>query len=114
MYAFKSLNEVIEFLRNSILRENLIKITKSLIKIKDENKNIKILDIMSSDLDGKKLNSSMTLFDYVLKKYSDELKDIYSLFMHSEEKNIFEEVLDIFYEGKKDTETVKKIDILTD
>ena len=61
-FSIQSINEAIIFLRNNIVGNNLIKITKLLLKSPN---NINIRDIFGND--DIKLLSSMTLFSYIHK-----------------------------------------------
>ena len=85
-YSIKSIKETLAYIDNNILFNRLNEMTKLLIKI--EHNNIKEVMWYPDDL---KLRSCMTLFYAV------------------SGKNIFEKVIDKFYEGEKD---LKTIDIL--
>lgn len=79
-YAIKSIEEAKKYLDNSYLYNNLINICNELLKLESDN----IIEIMGFP-DNLKLCSSMTLFsiarpsetifDEVLKKYYDSIKD---------------------------------------
>ena len=78
-YSIKSLDEAKEYLNNSILRHHLIEISEELYKLDDSIYNI------LGYTDALKLNSCMTLFNYI-----DPSIDI------------FIKIIDKFYNGKKD------------
>ena len=82
-YSIKSLDEAKAYLDNSILRNHLIEISEELYKLDDS-----IYDILGYT-DALKLNSCMTLFNYI-----DPSIDI------------FIKIIDKFYNGKKDQRTI--------
>ena len=83
-YSIKSIQEAYDYTKNSTLFKRLKEITKLLLKI--EHNNIKEVMWYPDDL---KLRSSMTLFSLIS---GDE---------------IFDKVIDKFYEGEKDLKTIK-------
>lgn len=83
-YSITSLDEAKEYLENEILSKRLKEITTELLKL-DETNPEKIF----GSLDSLKLKSSMTLFDYVS---SDD---------------IYNKVLEKYYNGKKDQLTLE-------
>lgn len=88
-YAIKNLTEAKEYLDTPYLYDNLINICKELLKLKSNN----ILEIMGFP-DNLKLCSSMTLF---------------SIARPSE--RIFNEVLEKYYNGIKDSRTLEILKI---
>ncbi len=82
-YSIKSIDEAKEYLNNDILRKHLIEISEELYKLNDS-----IYDILGY-IDALKLNSCMTLFNYI-----DPSIDIFS------------KIIDKFYNGKKDSKTL--------
>jgi uncharacterized protein (DUF1810 family) len=83
-YSITSLDEAKEYLENEILSKRLKEITTELLKL-DETNPEKIF----GSLDSLKLKSSMTLFDYVS---SDDL---------------YNKVLEKYYNGEKDQLTLE-------
>ena len=86
-YGLADADETRTFLENSCLNERLREITNALLIHKDRN----IESLMGSSVDALKLKSSMTLFDAI------------------SPNDIFGKVLETFYDGKKDKNTVQKI-----
>lgn len=82
-YSIKSLDEAKAYLNNSFLRNHLIEISEELYKLDDNIYNI------LGYTDALKLNSCMTLFNYI-----DPSIDI------------FIKIIDKFYNGKKDQRTI--------
>ena len=82
-YSIKSLDEAKAYLKNSFLRNHLIEISEELYKLDDNIYNI------LGYTDALKLNSCMTLFNYI-----DPSIDI------------FIKIIDKFYNGKKDQRTI--------
>ena len=89
-YGIKNFEEATDYLNNEILREHLIEISKSLLELGKVN----ILDVMGM-IDDIKLQQCMTLFNKVEKE------------MKINCDNIFEKVLEQFYEGKEDLKTLE-------
>ena len=87
-YGIASLDEAKAYLRNDILRERLIEISNALLK-NDKD----IVDIVG-DIDALKIRSSMTLFHC-----ADSSIDV------------FQKVLDKFYDGRKDMRTLNLLGI---
>lgn len=87
VYGINGIEEAKAYLEHPILSNRLIEITEALLTHKGKD----IYDIMG-DIDDMKLQSSMTLFALV-----------------SEEHSLFSQVLDSFYDGKKDEYTLKKL-----
>ena len=84
-YGIESLEEATEFLHHPQLGQNLVAITSELLKLDSKN-----ATSVFGNPDDMKLRSSMTLFSLV-----------------SPENQIFQQVLDKFFDGKKDDQTVK-------
>ena len=87
-YGIASLDEAKAYLQNDILRERLIEISNALLK-NDKD----IVDIVG-DIDALKIRSSMTLFHC-----ADSSIDV------------FQKVLDKFYDGRKDMRTLNLLGI---
>ena len=83
-YAIKDLEEAIQYMQNEYLRNNLVNISAELLKLDTDNP----IEIFEST-DSKKLKSCMTLFEFV----SDE--------------EVFSQVLEKYYGGKRDERTLK-------
>ena len=83
-YGLADTDEARTFLANPCLNERLRVITNALLIHKDRN----IERLMGSSIDALKLKSSMTLFDVI------------------SPNDIFSKVLDVFYDGKKDGNTL--------
>ena len=88
-YAISSLDEARECLTHPILGVRLRECAETILSFRG-NKDIR--DIMGSGVDTFKLKSSMTLFDMV------------------SPGDIFAEILDIYYEGRRDRRTIGIID----
>lgn len=86
-YGLDSVDEVIEYMNNPYLRNNMIEICNELYKLDDSIENI------FGYPDYLKLNSCMTLFEYSI----------------SEEK-IFGKIIDKFYNGKRDRVTLEMLE----
>lgn len=86
-YGLADTDETRTFLANPCLNERLREITNALLIHKDRN----IERLMGSSIDALKLKSSMTLFDAI------------------SPNDIFSKVLDVFYDGKKDRNTLQII-----
>ena len=89
-YAIKNMEEAIEYLRNDILKNRLVEISQALLELEGDNAR----QIMGYP-DDLKLRSSMTLF-----KKAEESSEIKC-------DNIFQKVLDKFYNGEDDNLTLK-------
>ena len=88
-YGIDNIEEAIAYLNNDILKSRLIEITNALLELED----VDIKEVMGFP-DNLKLKSSMTLF-----KKAEELSEI-------KYDNIFQKVLDKFYEGEDDSKTL--------
>lgn len=86
-YGIKSLNEAKEYIENETLRKHLIEISEALYSLEGKD----ILSIVGYP-DNLKVRSSMTLFSETAPEY-----------------DIFKKVLNKYYSGQKDKETVDKI-----
>ena len=84
-YGIESLEEATEFLQHPQLGQNLVTITSELLKLGSNN----ATSIFGTP-DDMKLRSSMTLFSLV-----------------SPTNPIFQQVLEKFFEGKKDDQTIE-------
>lgn len=62
-YGIKNLEEACDYLKNDILREHLIEMSKALLDLN----NMDIFYVMGGDIDGIKLQQCMTLFNIVEK-----------------------------------------------
>ena len=82
-YGLYSVDEVIEYMRNPYLRNNMIEICNELYKLDDSIENI------FGYPDYLKLNSCMTIFEYSIP-----------------EEKIFSKTIDKFYNGKRDRTTL--------
>lgn len=83
-YEIKSLEEVRNYLSNVVLKEHLLEISNELLKLNTCNP----IEVFG-DIDALKLKSSMTLFSYV----SNE--------------EVFDKVIEKYFNGSKDEETLK-------
>ena len=83
-YGIENLDEAREYYNNEILKYRLIEISEALLNVNDDN----IMSIVGS-IDAKKIKSCMTLFLEV-----------------DPDCNVFKDVLNRFYHGEKDTETL--------
>ena len=84
-YAIKDRAEAEEYLKNDLLRERLIEISEALLQLESNDAG----DVMGYP-DDLKLRSSMTLFHEV-----------------DPEIDVFQKVLDKFFEGKPDQRTIE-------
>ena len=87
VYEINGIEEARVYLKHPVLSARLIEITEALLTHKGKD----IYDIMG-DIDDMKLQSSMTLFA-----------------LASEEHSLFHQVLDCFYNGEFDLQTIKLI-----
>ena len=85
IYGINGIEEAKAYLEHPILSARLIEISEALLEHPDE-----IIEDLIGDLDVVKLQSSMTLFASI-----------------SEADSVFHKVLDCFYDGEMDTETLK-------
>ena len=83
-YEIKSLDEARAYLNNELLKDHIIEISNALLEL-DKTDPVEVF----GDVDALKLKSSMTLFSYV----SDD--------------EIFNKVIDKYFNGSKDLTTVR-------
>ena len=88
-YGIDGLEEAQAYMADPYLRGNLLEITGALLEHRDERPE----DLMGSRIDAVKLRSCMTLFELV----SDD--------------GIFPQVLDAFFDGERDPETLRILGI---
>lgn len=86
-YGLDSVDEVIEYMKNPYLRNNMIEICNELYKLDDSIENI------FGYPDYLKLNSCMTLFEYSIP-----------------EEKIFGKIIYKFYNGKRDSVTLEMLE----
>lgn len=86
-YGLDGVDEVIEYMKNPYLKNNMIEICNELYKLDDSIENI------FGYPDYLKLNSSMTLFEYSIPK-----------------EKIFGKIIDKFYNGKRDRVTLEMLE----
>lgn len=86
-YAINSLEEARLYLENEVLNAHLIEISKALLELKTSDPTL-----VFGDIDALKLNSSMTLFNYV------------------SNNELFAKVIDKFFNGIKDQNTIRIIE----
>lgn len=86
-YGFDGVDEVIEYMNNPYLRNNMIEICNELYELDDSIENI------FGYPDYLKLNSCMTLFEYSIP-----------------EEKIFGKIIDKFYNGKRDRVTLEMLE----
>lgn len=86
-YGFDGVDEVIEYMKNPYLRNNMIEICNELYKLDDSIENI------FGYPDYLKLNSCMTLFEYSIQG-----------------EKIFGKIIDKFYNGKRDRVTLEMLE----
>lgn len=91
-YGIDDVEEAKAYLNHPVLGERLKEITSVLLTHTDED----VVTLMGSYIDAIKLRSCMTLFDSI------------------SPNDIFGQVLDVFYEGKRDNKTLSKINSQTD
>ena len=87
-YAIKDRDEAVEYLKNDLLRSHLVEISEALLNLESSNPR----DVMGYP-DDLKLRSSMTLFNAV-----------------APEMEVFQKVLDKFFNGEPDLRTLELID----
>lgn len=85
LYGVVDLDEARQYLADDVLGARLREITQAVLSHKD----IEAMTLMNGEIDAVKLRSSMTLFDII------------------SPKDIFEEVLDVFFEGKRCRKTLE-------
>ena len=86
-YSISDIGEAKLYLDHEVLGHRLVEITKELLELETDDP----VDVFGG-IDAIKLNSCMTLFDYV-----------------SDEETVFSEVIDKFYDGQKDEKTLQLI-----
>ena len=86
-YGLENLEEAKEYYNNDYLRKNLLEITKALLSLDNTN-----IESILGYPDNLKLLSCMTLFEIVDKN-----------------ENVFSQILDKYYNGKRDTNTIHLI-----
>lgn len=94
-YGITSLDEARAYLEHSVLRQRLIEITKVWLQYGKKSlfhKPLTAFEILGT-IDAIKVRSCMTLFDVV------------------EPNSIFAEVLDTFYQGKRDNRTLQMLNL---
>lgn len=84
IYGINGIEEAKAYLEHPVLSARLIEISEALLEHKDE-----IIENILGDIDAMKLRSSMTLFASI-----------------SEEGSAFHKVLDCFYNGEMDEQTL--------
>ena len=89
-YGIKDLNEATDYLKNDILKAHLIEMCNALINLG----NVDISDVMGY-IDDVKLQQCMTLFNKVEKEKNIDCG------------NVFQKVLEQFYEGKEGQKTLE-------
>lgn len=94
-FLIKDYSDAYEYITHRTLKKRYIDLCEILL---NKPKNKKIQDIMNSDIDVKKLQSSLTLFWYVADKQG--LKEV---------RTTLEQVLTKYYGNVKDEETIKKL-----
>lgn len=87
-YGISNKEEAILYLKNAILRNRLINISKELYKLNDNINNI------MGPIDSLKLNSSMTLFKYI-----------------EPDIEIFSNIIEKFYDGEEDQKTLRMLKV---
>lgn len=86
-YSIENIGEAKLYLEHEVLGPRLVEITKELLTLETDDP-----IAVFGEIDALKLNSCMTLFDYV-----------------SEDDNVFYEVIDKFYDGERDDKTLQLI-----
>ena len=108
-YNFKNIIEARDYLNNEECLNNIINICKYLLK----DKNTNIVDILGS-VNSEKLKSSITLFSYITNPNINSLLNfrnynktlITKIFTENKEFTIFKKILDKFFDGEFDKETI--------
>ena len=88
-YGIDNIEEAIDYLKNELLKTRLIEISNALLELEE----VDIKKIMGFP-DNLKLKSCMTLF-----KKAEELSEVKC-------DNIFQKILDKFFEGEDDSKTL--------
>lgn len=86
-YSIVDIGEAKLYLNHKVLGPRLVEITKELLALETDDP----VEVFG-EVDALKLNSCMTLFDYV-----------------SDGNNVFYDVIDKFYDGEKDEKTLQLI-----
>lgn len=86
-YSITDIGEAKLYLEHEILGPRLVQITKELLNLETDDP-----EEVFGGIDSLKLNSCMTLFDYV-----------------ADDETVFGEVIDKFYDGVKDEKTLQLI-----
>jgi uncharacterized protein (DUF1810 family) len=86
-YAIKSMDEAAQYLQHPVLGKRLVEISEALLKLKSDNP-----ESIFGYIDSLKLKSSMTLFSSI-----------------ENANSVFKKVIEKFYAGEKDTDTLKKL-----
>ena len=89
-YGIENLDEAKDYLAHPILGRRLIEISEALLNLSENNPAV----VMNGEIDAMKLQSCMTLFAYAC----------------GEKDSIFREVLEKFFNGKTDENTIEIID----
>lgn len=89
-YGIKDLEEAREYIEHPILGQRLIEISEVLLTLEENRAEV----VMDTHIDAVKLRSSMTLFSIA-----------------APECEVFEKVLDKFFHGRKDWNTIKKLEM---
>lgn len=87
LYSISGIGEAKLYLEHEVLGPRLVEITKEVLALETDDP----VEVFG-EIDSLKLNSSMTLFDYVLGG-----------------DNVFKDVIDKFYDGQKDEKTLQLI-----
>ena len=87
LYSISGIGEAKLYLEHEILGPRLVEITKEVLSLETDDP----VEVCG-EVDALKLNSSMTLFDYV-----------------SDDETVFSDVINKFYDGKKDEKTLQLI-----
>lgn len=86
-YSIENIGEAKLYLEHEVLGPRLVNITKELLNLETDDP----VEVFG-EVDALKLNSCMTLFDYV-----------------AEDEEVFSDVIDKFYDGVKDEKTLQLI-----
>lgn len=89
-YGIKDLEEARKYIAHPILGKRLIEISEVLLTLEEK----KAIKVMNGHTDATKLKSSMTLFTIAVP-----------------ECEVFEQVLDKFFHGQKDWNTIKMLEM---
>lgn len=110
--TFYNIVEAREFLNNKTLCKNILDACNKLLKL--ESKNIE--DILPQN-ETSKLKSSITLFNYITRNNISNLltfrnydKKVVKLFTNNKKFDVFKKILDKYYNGETDRETILLIE----